>query len=55
MVNRPNVQEELRQRPILLFQHGVEFEGKKPLGVITNIETTGRFSAQLFDVATSAS
>ena len=31
-------------------QHRVEFEGKKPLGVITNIETTGRFSAQLFDV-----
>jgi phage head maturation protease len=36
--------------PKLLFQHGAEFEGKKPLGEITNIETTGHFSAQLFDV-----
>jgi phage head maturation protease len=37
--------------PKLLYAHGSEFAGKKPLGVITNIETTGHFSAQLFDVS----
>ena len=40
---------------MLLFQHGFEFEGKKPLGVITNIETTGRFSASSSKWAASAS